>query len=247
MAALDESRLLDVWEDARARPSVRRPLALLRIASPEASDAELGALRVGEAERRLLALHERLFGPALRGVCECSACGVPLEVHATTTALLAAAPDTGEAEASPVLVSCDGWRVECRPPTGADLAAAADATDAAAAHRALLDRCVVAAWCDGVAAPADHLPAFVVAAVAARMEEADPLGDVRLTLRCADCDAAWAVPFEAAPFLLARLDGWARGVMRAVHVLASAYGWSEAEVLALRPARRRAYLDLVER
>ena len=33
-------------------------------------------------------------------------------------------------------------------------------------------------------------------------------------------------------------------ILREVHTLAAAYGWSEAEILALSPARRRVYLEL---
>ena len=47
-------------------------------------------------------------------------------------------------------------------------------------------------------------------------------------------------------FLWAEIHAWAQQLLRDVHTLAIAYGWSETEVLALPAARRRAYLDLVQ-
>ena len=42
-----------------------------------------------------------------------------------------------------------------------------------------------------------------------------------------------------------RLDVAAGRLMRDIHLLASAYGWTEAEVLSLSAWRRQAYLDMV--
>ena len=42
------------------------------------------------------------------------------------------------------------------------------------------------------------------------------------------------------------MEGRAKRLLMDVHLLARAYGWSEAEVLALSPARRRFYLEMVE-
>ena len=42
------------------------------------------------------------------------------------------------------------------------------------------------------------------------------------------------------------LEAQAKRLLRSVHVLASAYGWSESEILALSEARRDAYVELVQ-
>jgi hypothetical protein len=34
-------------------------------------------------------------------------------------------------------------------------------------------------------------------------------------------------------------------VLREVHILASAYGWREDDILAMSPARRRIYLEML--
>ena len=40
------------------------------------------------------------------------------------------------------------------------------------------------------------------------------------------------------------IDAWARRTLRDVHALASAYAWSERDVLALSPTRRTLYREL---
>jgi hypothetical protein len=48
-----------------------------------------------------------------------------------------------------------------------------------------------------------------------------------------------------AALLWVEVEAGAIALVQDVHLLAAAYGWSEAEVLGLGPARRRAYLELV--
>jgi hypothetical protein len=50
--------------------------------------------------------------------------------------------------------------------------------------------------------------------------------------------------FDVADYLWQELHAWAKDVLRSVHALAVAYGWREADVLALSPTRRRIYLEL---
>jgi hypothetical protein len=47
--------------------------------------------------------------------------------------------------------------------------------------------------------------------------------------------------------VLAELEAEGQRLLGDIHVLARAYGWSEAEVVALPPARRRRYVEMVLR
>ena len=51
---------------------------------------------------------------------------------------------------------------------------------------------------------------------------------------------------DVGSFVWAELHAHGRRVLREVDVLARAYGWTEAEVLALGERRRAAYLALAE-
>jgi hypothetical protein len=92
-----------------------------------------------------------------------------------------------------------------------------------------------------------ELPEAVVQEINRRMAEADPQADVQVTVSCAACGVAWQAMFDIASFLWGEVDRWARRMLHEVHVLASAYGWTEAEILRLGPWRRRVYLGLATR
>lgn len=71
------------------------------------------------------------------------------------------------------------------------------------------------------------------------------MADARVAGACAGCGNPWEVAFDAASFFAAELGVQARRSLSEVATLARAFGWSEAAILALPAARRRAYLDLV--
>ena len=88
---------------------------------------------------------------------------------------------------------------------------------------------------DGIELPVDLLPGSVVEAVEAAMARADPIGDLRLDLTCPACGHNELVALDVAGYVWAEVDAWARRLLEEVHVLASAYGWSEGQIVALGP------------
>ena len=146
--------------------------------------------------------------------------------------------------AAPPAMRVGAYRIRLRLPTLDDLLASGHLRDVTSIRRALLERTVVATLDDRAVATAE-LPAHVVKVIEARFAEYDPQADVRLAVACPACDRDWAAPFDIATFLWAELDAWAVRLLFEVHLLASAYCWSEADVLALSPVRRRFYLEAV--
>jgi hypothetical protein len=245
MAAIDDAQLLAAWETALTRERPLRGPALLAQADPDSDERTLAALPLGEAARRQLDLHSRWFGRRLACACHCPACGEAVEADCDAAALGgAAAPLTP----TPPSLSLEqqGYRVLFRLPSSLDLVEAARAVDASQAQRVLLRRCVLEAWHEGDACAGADLPEAVIQAVAAAMEAADPLADIQLALRCPSCGAHWSAALEPEHFLLSAVEHAARALMREVDVLGRAYGWTEAETLALGRFRRRAYLELAE-
>jgi hypothetical protein len=82
----------------------------------------------------------------------------------------------------------------------------------------------------------------MLAAVMDALEEED---DLRIAVTCPECDAAWDVVFDPGTYLWHELDAAAIRVLREIDALASAYGWSEEQILALSPRRRAIYLRMV--
>ncbi|WP_210586469.1 hypothetical protein [Streptomyces sp. GESEQ-35] len=140
-----------------------------------------------------------------------------------------------------VRVAEGGWEVEFRLPGVADLTAAARAADP---RGALFTRCLVSAVYAGEVRPAEALPEPVQRRIAEAVEAADPGADVSLNVACPECGQATRAELDIASYLWTELDAWARDVLLDVHLLATAYGWSEPEILALSPLRRRYYLEL---
>jgi hypothetical protein len=233
---------IDVWERARAVSAPFRPLALLQHAERDGAaglDA-LARLSIGERDRRLLALRETLFGGAIECVATCPACGERLELSfASGDIREPAATSVGDLE-----LEAAGYRVTCRAPNSLDLAAVAHCPDVATAHARLFERCVVAVRRDTEPLAAEALPEPVRVAVDDALAAHDPAAVITLAVTCPGCGHAWAPLFDVATHLWEELERWVLQLTHNVHVLASAYGWREQDVLAMSALRRARYLQL---
>jgi hypothetical protein len=236
---LTPSELISVWESGDGPRPSRRILGMLSAAEPEATREALLALTPGARDAELVALREELFGGQLSGVTACPACAEQVELTFDTEDVRMPAAD-----AVPLALHVSGYDVAFRLPAVADLVAIEGMRDANAARDELLARCVVHAAHGGRDVEARALPEDVIDAIGARMSEADPQGDVTLDVVCPSCAHRWRDPFDIATFLWSELATAARHLLSEVHVLASAYGWSEADILRLSPVRRAAYLEM---
>ncbi|MDR3415528.1 MAG: hypothetical protein P4L83_05005 [Nevskia sp.] len=230
--------MLGAWERGGGQNPIDRGLTLLALACPELSADELAALSIGERDRRLLALRETVFGPRMTGVVACTRCAEPLEFDFDAADLRV----TGTP--GPLALRVDGYELELRLPDSRDLLACA-ATVPADAPAALMQRCVLSARIDGVAANAASLPPELVQEAAQCLAQADPQADMRFALQCASCGHSWKAPFDIVRFLWAELEVWAVRMLQDVHALAGAYGWAERDILALGSTRRRHYLRML--
>ena len=114
--------------------------------------------------------------------------------------------------------------------------------DDATREEALLRRCVLEARRDAATIAVDALPESIIHLVAERLARADASADVDIALACDACAHAWTAPFDVEAFFWEEIDAWAERTLCDVHRLASAYGWSESDILALGPRRRQRYL-----
>ncbi|MFI2347739.1 hypothetical protein ACH492_11970 [Streptomyces sp. NPDC019443] len=244
MTPTGPAELLATWEAGLAQHDSGRSLLLHRAARPGAGADELLSVPVGEREADLFALRRALFGERMQVRVECASCGEAMEfdLDATQLGTPTRTPD------GPLRVEEGEWAVEFRLPTVADLAAAGAVRDPAQARQVLVARCTVSAVRDGEAVPPERLasllPEHVQRRLAETAAEADPTADVTLNVACPECGEATPAELDITSYLWTELDTWARDLMLDVHLLATAYGWSEPEILALSPLRRRYYLEL---
>lgn len=241
MRPLTARDLIEIWEAGEDQHPLDRALTLLAAASPELTWEELAALSVGQRDARLLALRERTCGPRLICLAECPRCAQRLEFEVAASDLRAAEPDGAEDTREFV---AEGVALRFRLPDSHDLASILGLRDPAAARGLLVRRCVLRACRDGTPVEVGELPSSVVAGLAERISECDPQAEVLLALRCPECEHAWQALFDIVSFFWAELAARATRLLREVHDLARAYGWSEADILGMSARRRRFYLEM---
>lgn len=232
------SEILSAWESGLAGSRLRRSMGLLQ-AVAEAPLDDPARLSIGARDARLLALRRELFGSQLAGVATCPACDDWVEWSIDVDQLPSATAEIPES----VSLELNRERVEFRLPNTADLEAVAELSEGQA-RRALLDRCLRGSGADDAPLPAATLSDELCEFITRGMAEADPCAELKFRLGCG-CGHAWEEGFDIEAFLWCELESWAGGLLRDVHVLASAYGWTEGEILRLSPARRRSYIELV--
>lgn len=245
MRPLTAPQLLAVWEQGAEQPPVQRALLLLSAACSDDPADTLARLPIGARDGRLLTLREWMFGSQLASVTDCPACRERLELTFTTGDIRAAGaselPDGG----AELAFEKDGYRVTYRLPNSLDLITAAASPSAEDGRKALIERCFSAVTYEGEGLPVERLPAKLVDGVIDAMRAADPQADVTIGLNCPACGHQWQAPFDILAYFWNEIEAWAYRTLQEVHRLARAYGWSEAEILALSAKRRQIYLAMI--
>jgi hypothetical protein len=230
MRLLTQNDFLSLWETGRPLHPLDQALLTIQAAFPEAGES-VADWPLGRRNRALAELYCAVFGPALHGWTTCIQCGEQLEFQMDGRMLVES--QTSEER---IVVGHLNYRL----PTSRDLAAVAAEKDATVASRYLVRQCCI----EGDLS-AQTLNTEEVDAIGEAMAAADPLAEILLKFDCPTCGAVFDESLDLAFFLWAQIEVRARRLLLSVHSLASAYGWSESEILSLSPARREAYLEMV--
>ena len=242
-ARLSDRDLLHVWEAGGVQHPLDRALSILVAAEADSPRSELARLPRGRRDARLLAVYARTFGSAIEGLGRCPECRERVEFRLDVGELLSVSGETSRE--GPFTIASAGCEVTFRLPDSYDLAEIVGLTDVDAAHRRLLRRCMVHSTREGQEIGPEEVPEAVIALVVGQMADFDPLGEIELVLDCPRCGNEWSLVFDIESFLWRKIEERANRLLREVHTLASAYGWHEADILALTAARRRAYLEMI--
>jgi hypothetical protein len=242
MRVLSVPELLGVWERGLTEGPVDRALTLLSAASPETSRDELARLSIGRRDASLMTLREWIFGSQLVSVVVCPGCGQRPELNFNVSDVrVSSAPEW----TTELAMAVSDYELQFRPPNSLDLAAVSGQPGVASHRQLLFERCLIAARRNGEPTTPDRLPAEVIDAVAKYLAQTDPQADVQLDISCPFCGERWQAAFDIVTFFWREIEAWAHRILREVDALASAYGWSEHDILALSPARRQFYLEMV--
>lgn len=257
MRGLSREELLRLFELGPAHTPLEQGLELLARAWPEADEAIRRALPLAERDRLLLALRVASFGPMATVTAPCPDCDSKLETELDLRRLLEApAPDDPFAIHE---LEHEGRRYAFRLPSTADLEAVlADPTAEDVHHRLVRSTLVREEGAEDAEGDAEGdadgdddgddgapLTDGALEAIAAAWDRIDPLSEIRLGFACPACGRDFDPLFDIVDLLRAEIGAHARRLLLDVHALASAYGWTEDQVLALGESRRRLYVEMV--
>jgi hypothetical protein len=239
MQPLEHANFLELWETgSRLHPLDR---GLLAIRASLASDEKISAIAdwpLGRCNQALAEVRSLYFGPRIEGWTTCAGCGEKLEFEFDCGALA-----SFDAPVSMPRVAING--AIFRVPTTQDLARVVDAVDPEEAAVQLINFCLIEDSRANGEAVRDW-SADKIDAVAEAMAGADPLAEIALDLECPLCSHASEEMLDLGEFVWSEIEARARRLLADVHALASAYGWSEAAILAMSDLRRRGYIAMVE-
>jgi hypothetical protein len=234
----DDRWVLEVWERGRSSGPIDRAVILLAALSG-CSEQDAERVDLGTRDTLLAAGLFRLAGTAVWSWVRCAGCGSVLDVPLDPAVL--PHEEDATADRQPLAVATVDGPLTVRLPDTRDLRAAATAGDASSARRLLLRRLL-----PGLPAERD-IGEDTVAIVETALEKASPGAAVMVTVGCPDCGGATEAAVDVPLLLWCHVEAAAVVLLSEIHVLASAYGWTEPDVLALPPRRRRSYLAMVGR
>lgn len=236
-ASLGDAALLAAWEAAGAVPSSAVGAVLLHHAGMVDEFDTCLDLPLATTSALVARVYSESFGDTVEGVLTCGSCAESLEV---TLPLGAFSDMPGGPGTATVTLPQDGQALVVRCPTTRDLLAVAAVSDPAAA---LLARCVTGA--DGTTIEPGSLDPDTLEAVDAAAEELAGAAAVLVRSRCPKCGFEVSADVDVPGLLWQRVSDEVPAVLAEVAELASAFGWSETDILAMSAPRRGAYLGLV--
>jgi hypothetical protein len=209
--------------------------------------AAVRELLVAERDRELVALRRMSLGPQVNALVRCPECGQESQADFSLDAL----PLDFEVSRAPLRVEVEGGEAVLRLPTAGDQEALADSGLEGDAERRswLIARCLVELGDRSSGFDLDFargLPVAVRAKLEGALDAALPDLDLEMSVTCSHCDADVLAPFDVQSFFFFELSARSRRMVRDVHELARAYGWTERDVFALSLGRRLAYRMQIE-
>jgi len=243
MHAPTAAELMNVWESGLRQGAIDRALGLLEAVHSEQSGETLAELSIGERDARLLQLRQALFGPRITNTTRCPRCSERLEWESEVAELHV---KDGKTSTSELCVEAETYRLKFRLPNSRDLATLCkDEEGINDRRKKLLERCLMeASTSEGEPLRIEQMPETALQAMVQEMDHADPQSNLQINLTCPACGHCWEALFDIVSFLWAEINNWAERTLRTVHLLARAYGWREADILALSPTRRQIYVEM---
>jgi hypothetical protein len=245
MTAPGAKEILNIWERGGSRSLIEKTMDLLYASDPGSDKEDPAGLSIGERDARLLQLREWMFGSQLFNIADCPACHERVEWITTIGELL----PLNQEEKSPLLhdINVDDYHIRFRLINSYDLIRASSDPAYRSNAKKMLSDCIIEVEKGKENVDPLALPDSVYDKLDQQIAEVDAQADIRMVLNCPKCSHTWEMPFDIVSYLWIEIDNWARRILHEVAVLASAFGWSESDILNMSPRRRQLYLEMVKR
>jgi hypothetical protein len=231
--------LVEAWDRGAHVSHAERALLLLKTIRPEPWEA-LARMPIGWVSAQLLKLRASVVGPTLVCLVDCRECHTIVESEVEVDQLTGpvATPPVG-----PFSLTHGGYHVEFRLPTYEDVLTVRG--DRRTGARLLAQALIASAEHDGAAVEIATVPDEVTTALEPVILAHDPLAQIELSLTCPGCGREWSETLDVVDFVWTEISTFAQRVITEVARLAYAFGWREADILAMSDHRRRRYLELL--
>jgi hypothetical protein len=246
MHALVGEQLLAAWDRGSRESDLARALTLLTVSSPERTRESVAALSLAERDLELWRLRQMTFGEWLRATLPCRECPAQMEFTLDLSSVIEPLERLRlSAPVAPSERQVNGWRVNVEPATTRDLEAALRMPDQSSSKQTLLERCTSLVDPVGAAARWSEAPDAVRDCATEVFEEIHEGAEFTCAAACPQCGAVEMADLDIGRFLWFEVRNAAQRLLREVHELAYAYGWSESAILAMSFHRRQNYLAMV--
>ncbi len=247
---LNAEDILRIWEIGQPQHWLDRAITILSVACPTQTWPALTALPIGQRDALLLNVRELTFGHHLNGFAECPHCQKPLEFAFEVADIRVPVLTDPDRLLKPQTCLIDDIDLQFRLPNSRDLGAIVNQSSVdspVSLQQQLVQQCLLQAHRQGEHLTLQQLPAAAIQRLIQTMAELDPQAEILLDFQCPDCGQPWNQVFDIIQFFWTELSVRAKRLLREIHLLARAYGWREADVLALSDFRRQCYLEMVQR
>jgi hypothetical protein len=204
------------------------------------------ALLAGDREFLLLKLYQITFGNKLLALLTCPGeeCGESLEFPiALDECVIEGLPLSSRIWR--LRTSEEGRSIRFRLPTGGDQEALA--AYSSAETDVLLQHLLLACCTETDLSCVQSLSPEERTCIEDQMNRLAPQVEVELEASCPDCGAGFSTHIDVPYLVLMQMKVSEAELDWEIHYLAWHYHWTETEILALTPGRRRRYFNLVQR
>ena len=237
MRALTGELLLKAWDAGVSEHNLDRALTMLCLGLPGSERERFAEISIADRNRLLLQLRAVTFGPVLKGFATCGHCSTRIEFALSVEAMLKQFEHISNEGVE--WLEC-GRQLRLRPVNTQDLLVSSKVNDVGEAQKLLLRRCSNL----GDVPSLEDAP-FLVEATLKKFDELHEAAELRCAIECPECSANETLDLDIATFFWLEVRHAAQRLLREVHVLADAYGWSESSIVRMPPQRRSAYLEML--